>query len=57
MKKKYVVELIKIVQYHVEANDMDEAENMALEMDADKSADLDWILLPYDEIHVEEENY
>ena len=57
MKKKFFVELVKTVQYHVEAEDMDEAENIALKMDADKSADLNWTLLPYNEIYIEEGNY
>ena len=53
--KKYFVELIKTMQYHVEAESMDEAEKMAIEMNSDKEAEIQWALNPYEEITVEEE--
>lgn len=56
MKKRYFVNFIKVIQYQVEAENMDEAEQIAIEMDSDKSADLDWITSPYDEIQIEEES-
>ena len=52
---KYFVELIKVKQYHIEAENMDKAENIALDMDADKDAEIQWVLQPYEEIRVEEE--
>lgn len=55
MKKKYFVEFTKTIQYHVEAEDMDKAEQMALDIDADKDADIRWVLEPYERIIVEEE--
>jgi hypothetical protein len=55
MKKKFFVELVKTVQYHVEAEDMDEAENIAIELDGDKDAEVRWATDPYEEIRVEEE--
>lgn len=55
MKKKFLVELIKVKQYHVEAKDMDEAEQLAFDMDADKDAEIKWVTDPYEEIRTEEE--
>lgn len=55
MKKKFFVELVKTIQYHVEAENMDEAEQLALDMDADKDAEVRWATDPYEEIRVEEE--
>ena len=52
--KKYVVELIKIAQYIVEAEDEYEAEKFAIELDSDKEAEVAWALMPYDEINIEE---
>lgn len=55
MKKKFLVELIKVKQYHIEAEDMDEAENIAFELDASKAAAIEWANQPYDDIGVEED--
>ena len=55
MKKKFMVELIKVKRYHVEAEGMDEAEQLALDMDADKDAEIKWVTDPYEEFRVEEE--
>lgn len=55
MKKRFVVEFIKIQQYHIEAEDMDEAENIALELDESKEAEIEWATKPYEKIRVEEE--
>ena len=56
MKKKFLVELIKVKQYHIEAEDMDEAENIAFELDESKEAEIEWVNQPYEEIHVEEDD-
>ena len=53
MKHKYSVRFKKVHIYHVEAENMDEAENIALEMDADKENELSWVIDPIDEIYVE----
>lgn len=53
MKKLFFVELVKTVQYHIEAENYDEAENMAIEMDNNKNAELLWASKPYEEIRVE----
>lgn len=55
MKKRFVVELVKTIRYHVEAENMDEAEQLAFDMDIDKDAEIKWVTTPYKEIHVEEE--
>lgn len=55
MKKRFVVELVKTIRYHVEAENMDEAEQLVLDMDTDKDAEIKWATNPYEEIHVEEE--
>ena len=51
--KQFVVNLIKIKQFVVEANDMNEAENMAILLDEGKEEDIDWVNMYYDEIQVE----
>ena len=56
MKKRFIVEFVKTVQYVVETEDYDDAENIAIELDMDKSADIEWATKPYEEIHVEIEN-
>ena len=53
MKKKFMVEFVKTVQYIVEAEDYDEAEDIAIELEMDKSADIEWATKPYDEIRIE----
>jgi cytochrome c oxidase assembly protein Cox11 len=53
MKRKYAVEFKKVHIYYVEAENMDEAEDIALEMDADKENELSWAIDPVDEIYVE----
>jgi hypothetical protein len=50
-----MVELVKTIQYHVEAEDSYEAENMAIELDSCKEAEIKWATDPYDEIRVEED--
>ena len=54
MKKKYIVKFVKIHEYIVEASNMDEAEDLALELDEDKDNDISWLIDPADEITVEE---
>ena len=53
MKHKYDEELKKDNIYYVEAENMDEAEDIALEIDADKENELSWVIDPVDEIYVE----
>jgi hypothetical protein len=53
MKEKYFVEFQKVIQYHVEADSPEEAEQLAREMDADKDAQILWATNPYEEIIVE----
>ena len=55
MKKKFMVELIKTTQYIVEADDYDEAENIAIDLDSSKEAEIAWATKPYEEIRVEED--
>lgn len=52
--KKFKVIFTKVHTYEVEANDMDEATELALELDADKDEDIAWLLEPADTIEVEE---
>ena len=55
MKKKFMVELVKTVQYIVEADDYDEAENIAIDLDSSKEAEIAWATKPYEEIRIEED--
>ena len=54
MKKKYRVEFIKRHVYFVEADDHDEAVEVACELDEDKENDIGWAIDPCDEIITEE---
>lgn len=54
MKNKYVVKFIKSMNYEIEANSFKEAEDIAIELNSDKSEDIKWIFKPYEEIIVEE---
>jgi hypothetical protein len=54
MKKKYAVEFIKRHTYYVEAENADEAEEMACDFDRDKDNEIGWVIDPCDEIIVEE---
>ena len=53
MKRTYMVELVKTIQYHVEAEDAYEAEKMAIELDCCKEAEIQWATNSYDEVRVE----
>ena len=55
MKKEYLVLFTKRVGYTVEADSPEKAEQLALDMDADKEAEIRWATMPYLEIEVEEE--
>lgn len=50
MKKKYKVELIKRHVYFVEADDYDEATEVACMLDESKENDIAWVIDPCDEI-------
>ena len=52
--KQFIVELVKVKQFVVEANDIHEAENIAIELDGDKEEDIVWVRKHYDKINVEE---
>jgi hypothetical protein len=52
--KQFIVKLVKVKQFIVEANDMDEAENIAMLLDEDKEEDISWVNMYYDEIQVEQ---
>lgn len=54
MKKKFKVIFTKVHVYEVEAETMDEAEDIAFDLDADKTEDLSWIMDPVDKIEIEE---
>ena len=54
MKKKYAVEFIKRHTYYVEAEDANEAEKIACDLDEDKDNDIGWVIDPCDEIIIEE---
>ena len=54
MKKKFKVIFTKVHVYEVEAETMDEAEDIAFELDADTDEDIAWILEPVDRIEIEE---
>lgn len=51
--KTYIVQLTKVHQYTVEANNVDEAEEQVLDIDADKAQEIKWATDPYDKIIVE----
>lgn len=53
MKHKYAVVFKKVHTYYVDAENVDEAENIAFDMDADKENDIAWVTDPVDEIYVE----
>lgn len=55
MKKKFMVEFVKTTQYIVEADGYDEAENIAIELDSSKEAEVAWAMKPYEEIRVEKD--
>ena len=55
MKKEYLVLFTKRVGYTVEADSPEKAEQLALDMDADKEAEIRWATIPYTEIEIEEE--
>ena len=54
--KKYKIILTKRHEYIVEANGIDSAIDMAMDMDEDKSIDIQWVTDPIDEITAEEVN-
>ena len=54
MRKKYRVEFIKRHVYFVEADDYDEAVEVACELDEDKENDIAWVIDPCDEIITDE---
>ena len=52
---EYFVLFTKRVGYTVEADSPEKAEQLALDMDADKEAEVRWATIPYAEIEIEEE--
>ena len=52
---EYLVLFTKRVGYTVEADSPEKAKQLALDMDADKEAEIRWATMPYLEIEVEEE--
>ena len=52
---KYLVLFTKTVGYHVEADSPKEAEDLAIDMDCDKEADIMWANAPITMIEVEED--
>jgi uncharacterized protein YmfQ (DUF2313 family) len=52
---EYFVLFTKRVGYTVEADNPEKAEQLALDMDADKEAEIRWATIPYSEIEIEEE--
>ena len=52
---EYFVLLTKRVGYTVEADSPEEAKQLALDMEADKVAEVCWATMPYSEIEIEEE--
>ena len=54
MKKKFKVILTKVHVYEVEAKTMDEAKEIAFDLDADDEEDISWVIDPVDTIEVKE---
>ena len=52
---EYFVLFTKRVGYTVEADSPEKAEQLALDMEADKVAETCWATMPYSEIEIEEE--
>jgi uncharacterized protein YmfQ (DUF2313 family) len=52
---EYFVLFTKRVGYTIEADSPEKAEQLALDMDTDKEAEIRWATMPYSEIEIEEE--
>ena len=52
MKKRFVVELTKTINYEVEAETIDEAEEIVADIESDKEAEIQWAIVPYTEITI-----